>query len=44
MKTLAPRLSEEEINEFVDLISRVLKKHLNDEEYHNLFLKEPHEH
>ena len=44
MKVLIKRLSDEELDHMIDLISRLLKKHLSDEEYHELFLKEPHEH
>ena len=44
MSVLRQRMSDQEIEEFVDLVSRTLRRHLNDEEYHNLFLKEPHEH
>jgi hypothetical protein len=44
MSVLRRRMSDQEIDEFVDLISRTLRKHLNDQEYHNLFLKDPHEH
>lgn len=44
LKVLRQRITDNEIDEIVDLISRVLKTHLNEEEYHELFLKEPHEH
>lgn len=37
---LLPRLGDQEIEEMFHLISRLLKTHLNDEEYHRLFLKE----
>jgi hypothetical protein len=37
---IIPRLSDQEIQEIVDLISRLLKTHLKEEEYHRLFLKE----
>jgi hypothetical protein len=40
LETLLPRLSQGEIDETVDLISRILKTHLSEEEYHCLFLKE----
>ena len=39
MAALVPRMTETEINEVLDLISRLLKQHLNEEEYHRLFLK-----
>ena len=38
---LLPRLKDQEILEILDLISRLLRTHLNEEEYHRLFLKEP---
>jgi hypothetical protein len=37
---LLPRLSAEEIEEIFGQISRILKTHLKEEEYHRLFLKE----
>jgi hypothetical protein len=37
---IIPRLSDQEIQEIVDLISRLLKIHLKEDEYHRLFLKE----
>ena len=40
LKTLVPRLSETEIQDLFELISRLLKTHLKEEEYHRLFLKE----
>ncbi len=40
LKTLLPRLTEDEIQEIFILISRLLKTHLKEEEYHDLFLKE----
>ena len=40
LKTLLPRLTEGEIEEIFVLISRLLKNHLKEEEYHQLFLKE----
>ena len=40
MKTLLKRLSEDELFQIFNLISRLLKKHLNEAEYHALFLKE----
>ena len=42
MKVLKKRFSDEDIEEILNLISRKLKKHLTEEEYHNLFLGEPH--
>ena len=40
MKTLLKRLSEDELSEIFNLITRLLKVHLTDTEYHDLFLKE----
>jgi len=37
--TLASRLSGEEIEEILNLFSRLLKKHLSGNEYHTLFLQ-----
>ncbi len=40
LKTLIPRLSDDEIGAMVEWIFRFLKIHLKKEEYHRLFLKE----
>ena len=40
MKTIIKRLSDEELAEIFGLITRLLKNHLVDKEYHNFFLKE----
>jgi hypothetical protein len=37
---LIKRLSGEELNEIFSMINRLLKKHLTDTEYHQLFLKD----
>ena len=42
MQILIKRLTDEELSEIFGLITRFLKKHLTDEEYHRLFLKETH--
>jgi uncharacterized protein YejL (UPF0352 family) len=39
---LITRLSDEELEEIFSLLTRILKKHLKDSEYHSLFLKENH--
>ncbi|RZB34001.1 MAG: hypothetical protein SRB2_03394 [Desulfobacteraceae bacterium Eth-SRB2] len=39
---LVKRLSEDEIEEIFSLLTRLLKKHLTDSEYHTLFLKDNH--
>jgi len=40
MKKLIQRLSEKELSEIFNLLTRLLKNHLNKTEYHSLFLKE----
>lgn len=40
LEALIPRLSDHDITETVDFITRLMKKHLQEEEYHTLFLKE----
>ncbi len=40
MKTLIKRLSEDELSEVFNMMTRLLKEHLTDTEYHDLFLKE----
>ncbi len=40
MNILINRLSQEEILEIFDLLSRILKRHLSEREYHKYFLKE----
>ena len=40
MKTIIKRLSDEELDEIFSFITRVLKKHLVGNEYHEVFLKE----
>jgi TorA maturation chaperone TorD len=42
MKALTARLSDEELEEIFLLLTRLLKKHLSDSEYHRLFLKDNH--
>ena len=42
MKELISRLSQEELEEIFSLLTRILKKHLKDPEYHRLFLKDDH--
>jgi len=46
VETLASRLSSEEIQELVHFLTGVLKKHMSEDEYHELFLLErsPHTH
>ena len=40
MQLLSPRLSDQEIDNLVNLLMGLLKKHLSDGEYHRYFLKE----
>ena len=40
MKTIIKRLSDEELTEIFNLITRLLKNHLVNNEYHQFFLKE----
>ncbi|MFO7709840.1 MAG: cytoplasmic protein [Desulfobacterales bacterium] len=37
---LVPRLSDAELSELFDLMNRFMRRHLSEEEYHRLFLKE----
>ena len=43
-KVLIPRMSEEEINQVVDLLGIIMKNNLSENEYHSLFLQEEHHH
>ena len=40
--TLVERMSSEELEQLFSLLNRLMKRHLNDGEYHRLFLKEDH--
>jgi hypothetical protein len=40
MATLTQRMADEELLEIFEFITRLLKKHLTESEYHNLFLKD----
>jgi hypothetical protein len=42
MKELVKRMTDEELDEIFSLLTRLLKKHLTDSEYHSLFLKDDH--
>ncbi len=42
MACLAPRMSDEELAEVFDLINRMMRRHLDEGEYHRLFLKDDH--
>ena len=40
LKTLLPRLLDEDISATVDFLTGIMQKHLTEEEYHSLFLAE----
>ncbi len=40
MALLLPRLDNAEVESFFDLLFRTLRRHLTEEEYHRLFLRE----
>jgi len=40
MKTILKRMSDEDLAEVFDILSKMLKKHLTEPEYHRLFLKD----
>jgi hypothetical protein len=40
LRTLVPRLTDDELQETFQLISRLIRIHLKDAEYHQLFLKD----
>lgn len=42
MEQLIKRLTDEELDEIFSLLTRLLKTHLKDSEYHRLFLKDNH--
>lgn len=42
MAVLRKRLGDEELTTLFDLMSALLRKHLDEKEYHRLFLKEDH--
>jgi len=41
---LVPRMSEDEIHQVVDLLTRIMRNHLSSDEYHRLFLGEEDHH
>lgn len=43
-RVLTSRIEDQDLDDLVDHISRLLKKYLKEEEYHRLFLKDEHEH
>jgi len=40
MKTLLPRLQDEDITDMVNFLTGIMHKHLSEKEYHRLFLAE----
>ncbi|MGD8561422.1 MAG: cytoplasmic protein [Desulfarculaceae bacterium] len=40
MAKILPRLEEQELADIFDLLSLILKRHLSEEEYHSVFLKD----
>jgi peptide methionine sulfoxide reductase MsrA len=42
MEQLIKRLTDQELDEIFSLLTRLLKTHLKDSEYHRLFLKDNH--
>jgi hypothetical protein len=40
LDTLLPRLQDDETIEVVDMLTKIMQKHLSEKEYHALFLKE----
>ena len=40
LRTIIPRMEEEEITSLLDFLSRLMHKHCSEKEYHRLFLKE----
>jgi hypothetical protein len=40
LTTIKTRLTDDELAAIFDLLSELLRKHLNDQEYHKLFLKD----
>ncbi len=40
LKTVLPRLADQELEEIYNFINEKLKKHISEDEYHALFLKD----
>ncbi len=40
LKTILPRLTDEELHGTFDFLTSIIKKHILDEEYHQYFLKD----
>lgn len=44
MQHLIRKMTREELDEVFEMINRILKAHLSEDEYHRLFLKDKHHH
>jgi TorA maturation chaperone TorD len=44
MQVIKERLQDQELADLFDMLSNLLSRHLNEDEYHRLFLKEEHSH
>ena len=44
MALMTKRMTDAELLELFDLINRLLRNHLNESEYHEMFLKDDHDH
>ncbi len=42
LETLIPRLTDDEIKQVVEFATGIMHNHLQEDEYHSLFLKEEH--
>ncbi len=42
IKTLVTRMTDDELEEIFSMVTRMLKNHLTEPEYHRLFLKDEH--
>ena len=40
MRELLPRLSDAELSDLFDAMNRLMRRHLSEDEYHRLFLKQ----
>ena len=40
LETIIPRLTDDELSQLFEMLSKLMKNHLSDSEYHHLFLKD----
>ena len=40
LETIIPRLTGDELSQLFEMLSKLMKNHLSDSEYHHLFLKD----